>query len=89
MDPCRLAGPTPYGERMSTGDPSLTDDDLQGEIDLVGALVLEATQTDGQMTQERIDEILGVADDEPGEPEGGPGGAAPSEDAAEGSGTAG
>lgn len=53
---------------MSTGDPSLTDDDLQGEIDLVGALVLEASETDGQMSQERIDEILGVADDEPGEP---------------------
>ncbi len=45
-----------------TGDPSLTDDDLQGEIDLVGAFVLEASQTDGQMTQQRIDEILGIAD---------------------------
>ncbi len=48
------------------GDPSLTDDDLQGEIDLVGALVLEASQNDGPMSQERIDEILGVA--EPDEP---------------------
>ncbi len=50
-----------------TGDPSLTDDDLQGEIDLVGALVLEASQTDGQMTEERIDEILGIGESEPGE----------------------
>jgi hypothetical protein len=74
---------------MSTGDPSLTDDDLQGEIDLVGALVLEASETDGQMTQERIDEILGVADDEPDEPQDGPGGAPPPDGAPEGSVTAG
>ncbi|GGL37638.1 hypothetical protein H9L10_00015 [Phycicoccus endophyticus] len=47
------------------GDPSLTDDDLQREIDLVGALVLAASQTDGPLSQERIDEILGV-DDPPG-----------------------
>ncbi len=54
-----------------TGDPSLTDDDLQGEIDLVGAFVLEASQTDGQMTQERIDEILGVRDDAGDDPDDG------------------
>ncbi|QIM19872.1 hypothetical protein G7075_14035 [Phycicoccus sp. HDW14] len=52
---------------MTSGDPSLTDDDLQGEIDLVGALVIEASQSEGPMTQERIDEILGVADEEPAE----------------------
>ncbi len=68
---------------MSTGDPSLTDDDLQGEIDLVGALVLEASETDGQMTQERIDEILGVADDEQPDEAGEPAHAGP-DDAAEG-----
>ncbi|MGG5260264.1 hypothetical protein [Phycicoccus avicenniae] len=49
-------------------DPSLTDADLQREIDLVGALVLEASESDGPMTQERIDEILGVEDDDGDEP---------------------
>ncbi|WP_101395202.1 hypothetical protein [Phycicoccus duodecadis] len=42
------------------GDPSLTDDDLQGEIDLVGALVLAAADADGPMSQSTIDEVLGV-----------------------------
>lgn len=77
---------------MTTGDPSLTDDDLQGEIDLVGALVLEATQTDGQMSQERIDEILGVADDDdPAEPTEPAGAAVPGADgdAVDGPGTPG
>lgn len=46
------------------GDPSLTDDDLQQEIVLVGALVLEASEADGPLSQERIDEILGVSDEE-------------------------
>lgn len=42
------------------GDPSLTDDDLQGEIDLVGALVLAAAEAEGPMSQSTIDEVLGV-----------------------------
>lgn len=42
------------------GDPSLTDDDLQGEIDLVGALVLAAADADGPMSQSSIDQVLGV-----------------------------
>jgi hypothetical protein len=41
------------------GDP-LVDEQLQQEIDLVGALVLAASQTDEPLTDERIDEILGV-----------------------------
>lgn len=50
------------------GDPSLTDDDLQGEIDLVGALVLAAAEADGPMSQSTIDEVLGVDGvDSPGE----------------------
>ncbi|MBM6402304.1 hypothetical protein [Phycicoccus sonneratiae] len=57
-----------------TGDPSLTDDALQDEIDLVGALVLEASASTGPMSQERIDEILGVdgegSDDEGSDGEG-------------------
>jgi hypothetical protein len=42
------------------GDPSLRDEQLQDEIDLVGALVLAASQTDAPLSEERIDEILGV-----------------------------
>ncbi len=42
-------------------DPSLLDQQLQDEIDLVGALVLAASQTERPLTPERIDEILGVA----------------------------
>ena len=38
----------------------LVDLQLQQEIDLVGALVLAASQTDEPLTDERIDEILGV-----------------------------
>jgi hypothetical protein len=41
-------------------DPSLQDEQLQGEIDLVGALVIAASQADGPLSTERIDEILGV-----------------------------
>ncbi|QKE82736.1 hypothetical protein [Arthrobacter sp. NEB 688] len=44
---------------MSPDDP-LTDDELQEEITLVGALVIEATASDGPMDQEHIDAILGV-----------------------------
>ncbi len=42
------------------------DQQLQDEIDLVGALVLAASQTDLPLTPERIDEILGVGSEEPG-----------------------
>ncbi len=43
------------------GDPSLRDEQLQAEIDMVGALVLAASQADEPLSPERIDEILGVA----------------------------
>ena len=42
------------------GDPSLQDQQLQDEIDLVGALVLAASQAEQHLTPERIDEILGI-----------------------------
>ena len=42
------------------GDPSLTDEAMQSEIELVEALVLAASETEGPMTQESIDEALGV-----------------------------
>ena len=41
-------------------DHELTDVDLQTEIDLVGALVLAAAHSDGPLTQDAIDELLGV-----------------------------
>lgn len=46
-------------------DPSLRDEQLQDEIDLVGALVLAASQTEEPLTPEQIDEILGVAPEAP------------------------
>ncbi len=49
-------------------DPSLQDQQLQDEIDLVETLVLAAGQAPGPLTTERIDELLGVAPVEPGGP---------------------
>lgn len=46
-------------------DPSLTDVELQDEIDLVGTLVLAAAETDGPLTQEAIDELLGLGGGSP------------------------
>ncbi|MGL4176284.1 MAG: hypothetical protein ACRCSN_09420 [Dermatophilaceae bacterium] len=57
------------------GDPSLRDEQLQSEIELVGELVLAALQTDGPLSQERIDAILGVTavpDDAPPGPDDAP-----------------
>ena len=50
---------------MPVHDPSgenLTDDDLQSEIELVGDLVVAATSSTGPLTQEQIDQLLGVTD---------------------------
>ncbi|HSO63877.1 MAG TPA: hypothetical protein VLQ78_02145 [Ornithinibacter sp.] len=46
-------------------DPSLHDEQLENEIRLVGDLVLAATQSAEHLTQERIDEILGIPGLEP------------------------
>ena len=43
----------------SSGE-NLTDDDLQSEIELVGDLVVAATSSTGPLTQEQIDQLLGV-----------------------------
>jgi hypothetical protein len=56
---------------MPAHDPSgenLTDDDLQSEIELVGDLVVAATSSTGPLSQEQIDQLLGVTAeaDEPG-----------------------
>lgn len=45
-------------------DPSLNDEALEGEIKLVGDLVLAASQSDGQLTEDQIDEILGILPDD-------------------------
>ncbi len=41
-------------------DPSLHDEQLEDEIRLVGELVLAASQCDGRMADEAIDEVLGL-----------------------------
>jgi hypothetical protein len=41
-------------------DPSLHDEQLETEIKLVGDLVLAASQSEDHLSQERIDEILGI-----------------------------
>ena len=41
-------------------DPSLHDEQLENEIRLVGELVLAASQSEDHLSQEQIDEILGI-----------------------------
>jgi len=41
-------------------DPSLNDEQLESEIRLVGELVLAASQSEGRLSQEAIDEVLGL-----------------------------
>ncbi len=41
-------------------DPSLHDEQLEDEIRLVGDLVLAASQCEGRMADEAIDEALGL-----------------------------
>ena len=48
-----------YGGRMKD-DPSLRDEQLETEIRLVGDLVLAASQSEGPLSQEAIDDILGL-----------------------------
>lgn len=45
---------------MSEAKDSLTDGDLQSEIELVGELVVAATSSEGPLPQEEIDRLLGV-----------------------------
>jgi hypothetical protein len=48
---------------MSEAQDSLTDGDLQSEIELVGELVVAATSSEGPLPQNEIDRLLGVAGD--------------------------
>lgn len=41
-------------------DPSLNDEQLEAEIKLVGDLVLAASQSDAPLSDDEIDEILGL-----------------------------
>ena len=45
-------------------DPSLNDEQLETEIKLVGDLVLAASQAEGPLSDDQIDELLGVAPDD-------------------------
>jgi hypothetical protein len=45
---------------MAEPRDSLTDGDLQSEIELVGDLVVAATFSDGPLSQAEIDRLLGV-----------------------------
>ena len=59
-------------------DPSLHDEQLEDEIELVSELVLAASQTEGRLSEQAIDEVLGVdapaAPVAPAVPEAPPGG---------------
>ena len=48
-----------YGGWMKD-DPSLHDEQLENEIRLVGDLVLAASQSEGPLSQEAIDHVLGL-----------------------------
>jgi hypothetical protein len=41
-------------------DVSLEDSDLLGEVELTTNLIIAASESDGDLTQEQIDAILGV-----------------------------
>jgi hypothetical protein len=41
-------------------DENLTDDDLKSEIELVGDLVVAASASDGPLSQDEVDGLLGV-----------------------------
>ena len=45
-------------------DVSLEDADLLGEVELTTNLIIAASEADGHLTQEQIDQILGVDDED-------------------------
>ena len=42
-------------------DDDLTDEDLESEIELVSELVVAATSSDEPLSQDQVDDILGVS----------------------------
>lgn len=61
VDNCHRLTTRPYGGQMQ--DPSLHDEQLENEIRLIGDLVLAASQSSDHLSQERIDELLGIDGD--------------------------
>ena len=53
---------------MEEAQDSLTDGDLQSEIELVGDLVVAASSSDGPLPQGEIDRLLGVETHDQGDP---------------------
>lgn len=51
---------TTAGTRDGEPDDSLTDDDLESEIELVSQLVMAATSSDRPLRQDEVDRLLGV-----------------------------
>ena len=41
-------------------DVSLEDSELMGEVELTTNLIIAASESDGRLTQEEIDQILGI-----------------------------
>ena len=56
--PCEYIG---WMAAADANDENLTDDDLQSEIELVGDLVVAASASDGPLSQDEVDRILGVS----------------------------
>ena len=50
---------------MSMSDPDLHDSDLLDEIELYGELVIAASGSEGPLSTDRIDEVLGIEQQEP------------------------
>ena len=64
VENCPAVGARTYGG-VVIQDPSLHDEQLENEIRLVGDLVLAASQSAEHLSDELIDEILGVPGHEP------------------------
>jgi hypothetical protein len=52
---------TDLPDAPQSGEADLSDDELSSEIELVADLVVAASQSDGPLTQDEIDEVLGVS----------------------------
>ena len=62
MDDARSPAPRRTVEDV-TPDPAIHDEQLEGEIRLVGDLVLAASQSEDHLSEARIDEVLGLGPD--------------------------
>ena len=50
-------------------DVTLEDDDLMGEVELTTTLIIAASESDEHLTQEEIDQFLGVVPKPPSKAE--------------------